>query len=153
MELVQNLINSYGIYALIFLVALEYACFPVSSEIILPLTGAMANSKGLGYIQVVLASSFAGLLGTFVIYMATKFATEKVTTKLKYTSKAYTKCQKLFDRFGSLAVCIGRVIPICRTYIAIPAGLSKMNTSTYIRWSLAGIIVWNSILIGAGYLT
>lgn len=152
MQAFQELINNYGIYALILLVSLEYACFPVSSEIILPLTGAMAHGKGYGYIPIVIISSIAGLLGTLVIYIITKYATEKISKKINNRSKAYRKCQGLFNSYGNLAVCIGRVIPFCRTYIAIPAGLSQMSLITYTRWSLAGILVWNSVLIGAGYL-
>ena len=56
------------------------------------------------------------------------------------------------ERFGALAVCFGRVIPLCRTYIAFIAGSVKQPYSQFLTYSFFGITVWNCILISLGYL-
>lgn len=150
-QLIQ-FINNHGIYAILFFVFLEYACFPISSEIILPLSGAIACTVGQSYILMVIASSAAGLLGTYMIYLLSFKLSQKLNAKLDRQSSSYRKCQDMFARHGRKAVMFSRVIPLCRTYIALPAGISRLPSNEYLTWSAAGIIIWNSILIGAGYV-
>ncbi len=149
-QLIQ-FVNDHGIYAILLFVFLEYACFPISSEIILPLSGAIACALGQSYILIVIASSAAGLLGTYIVYLISFKLSQKINCKLNKQSSSYIKCQNMFARHGRKAVMYGRVIPLCRTYIAFPAGITGLPANDYITWSAAGIIVWNSILIGAGY--
>lgn len=155
MENIIDFITQYGIFAMIFMVFLEYACFPVSSEIVLPLSGAAAAAAGMSFFPVTLVCSVAGLAGTYLIYALSYHAGNKLTKKAeKNNSETAGKlawCTDLIERKGKYAVCISRVIPLFRTYIAFAAGLSGMPQHEYLTWSFLGIVIWNSILIACGY--
>lgn len=164
MDNISLFISQYGIYAIILVVFLEYACFPVSSEIILPLSGAVAAACGFGFFPVTLVCSIAGLLGTYLIYMVSFYSAEKLESKLSQSSKQPNThscqsgsknklawCNSFLNRWGKYAVCISRVIPLFRTYIAFAAGFYKMPQREYLLWSFLGIAVWNSVLIACGY--
>ncbi len=162
MDSLISFITQYGIFAMILMVFLEYACFPVSSEIVLPLTGAAAAAAKMGYFPVTLVCSIAGLMGTYLIYSVSRCAGEKILSGRKERSdkgeagQAYAsrlaKCMKLIEKRGKYAVCISRVIPLFRTYIAFAAGFSGMPRREYLAWSFLGIAVWNSVLIACGYI-
>lgn len=155
MENIIGFISQYGIFAMIVMVFLEYACFPVSSEIVLPLSGAAAAAAGMGFFPVTLVCSIAGLAGTYLIYALSYHAGNKLSEKTAEanaeTSKKLAWCTDMIERRGKYAVCISRVIPLFRTYIAFAAGLSGMSGREYLTWSFLGIVIWNSILIACGY--
>lgn len=164
MENISVFISQYGIYAIILVVFLEYACFPVSSEIILPLSGAVAAACGFGFLPVTLVCSIAGLCGTYLIYLVSYYGAEKLESRLRQspddncTQSPDTKpksklawCNSFLEKWGKYAVCISRVIPLFRTYIAFAAGIYKMPSKDYLMWSFLGIAVWNSVLIACGY--
>jgi membrane protein DedA with SNARE-associated domain len=179
MDFLINFINDYGIFAMLLMVFLEYACFPVSSEIILPLAGAVALACGWSYSLMVICSGIAGLLGTYLVFVIARKASlkiscvsnshhnsqkfkaskEKRNLKIPFFNKnnkiigaaSFSKSQFLIHKYGKFAVGVGRIVPLCRTYIAIPAGISSMSHGEYLIWSFSGILIWNSVLIGAGY--
>lgn len=156
MEFLETLLNEYGIWAMLLLIFLEYACFPVSSEIVLPLSGALAAAKGYPFLLVVPLSIMAGLMGTYVCYGIGHFGGEALLTRLckrfPSTEKGLMRSQNYFERYGSLTVALLRVVPLCRTYIAFVAGAFRMDTTVYLFSSLLGITLWNTFLIGAGYM-
>lgn len=156
MDNLISFITQYGIFAMIIMVFLEYACFPVSSEIVLPLTGAAAAAAGMGYLPVTIVCSIAGLAGTYLIYSVSRYAGEKLAAKGEESEKDNKKklewCMSMIEKRGKYAVCISRVIPLFRTYIAFAAGLAGMSSTDYLMWSFLGIAVWNSILIACGYV-
>ncbi len=155
MEFLETLLNEYGIWAMLLFIFLEYACFPVSSEIVLPLSGALAAAKGYPFLLVVPLSVAAGLLGTYLCYGLGRLGGDSL---LKYICKRFPsmeagiqRSEKYFDRYGSFTVALLRIVPLCRTYVAFVAGALKMPTATYLSSSLLGITLWNTLLIGAGY--
>lgn len=144
-----------GLIAMCIIIMLEYACFPVSSEIVLPLSGAVAAHKGISFFIMILCSVIAGSIGTSFCYSVGRFGGNaligKLIRKFPKTEKGINSSYDKFNRFGSYAVCIGRMIPICRTYIAFIAGAAKQPFSVYFSYSFLGITIWNIILIGIGY--
>ena len=62
------------------------------------------------------------------------------------------RAQQWFDRYGGVAVCIGRLIPAVRSVISVPAGIAQMGLRRFLLWSSIGTIVWTSLLTGLGYL-
>lgn len=156
MNSLVHLISQYGLEAIFGLVLIEYACFPLSSEIVLPFSGAIASVTSIPYILVVAVSVAAGLIGTSICYLIGWFGGGGIlnTIKRKFPKTAKgidTSCER-FDTYGAYAVLFARVIPICRTYIGFVAGAARLNYVTYIASSLIGISLWNSVLIGLGYL-
>ena len=151
-----NLISQYGLAAIFTLILIEYACFPLSSEIVLPFSGAIASMTQIPYVIVVAVSIVAGLIGTSICYFIGRMGGGGILKTIKHKFPQTTKgidasCER-FEHYGAVAVLIARLIPICRTYIGFVAGAAKLNYVTYITSSFIGISLWNSILIGLGYL-
>ncbi len=150
-----ELIYEYGLFAMILIIFLEYSCFPVSSEIVLPFSGAFASLRCISFITVVILSVIAGLAGTSVCYFIGRKGGTRIIDKIKKhfpkSEKGFNASFEKFEKYGGYIVCFGRLVPLCRTYIAFIAGTSGQNYRQYITFSLFGITVWNSILIGLGY--
>ncbi len=156
MQTLANFIDKYGLIAMMFIIFLEYACFPVSSEIILPFSGAFACVHHVPFLVILPLSVIAGLLGTSVCYAVGRFGGN---TLLDALSKRFPKSKasidsskQKFERYGNPAVLFGRMIPLCRTYIAFIAGAAAQPLKEYLTFSAIGIILWNTVLIGVGYL-
>lgn len=156
MQTLLHFLSSYGLPAMFLVILLEYACFPVSSEIVLPLCGALAAASGTSYLTLILSSTLAGILGTCICYAIGRYGgtavLERIMRHFPKTAKPLTASRNKFERCGTYAVAIGRVIPLCRTYIAFIAGASGMKFVPYLVSSLIGITVWNCVLTGIGYV-
>ncbi len=144
-----------GLMAVFLIIMLEYACFPVSSEIVLPFAGALSKNNDIPYIILLLISIPAGLIGTTICYLLGYAGGHRlincITRKFPSTMTGFDYSYSFFDRHGRFAVCVARVIPLCRTYIAFVAGATKQNFSDFLVFSFIGITIWNSVLIGLGY--
>ncbi len=156
MQTLLHFLSSYGLPAMFLVILLEYACFPVSSEIVLPLCGALAAASGTSYPILILLSTLAGILGTCSCYAVGRYGgnaiLERIIHRFPKTEKPLTASKAKFEHYGTYAVAIGRVIPLCRTYIAFIAGASGMKFVPYLISSFIGITVWNSVLTGIGYV-
>ncbi len=149
------LFPQYGTFIMFILILAEYACLPVSSEIILPFAGAYAASCQLPFSLMLSLSILAGILGTSFCYFLGKwggtFLLNKISRRFPKTERPLSASLYAFKHYGVLAVCIGRVIPLCRTYIAFIAGALEQPYTVFLPASLLGITVWNCTLIGIGY--
>lgn len=150
-------IIEYGSYLGIFcIIALEYACFPLPSEAILPFVGLSIAHTSLSFIPAVIISILAGLLGSIICYAIGKYSTNVFLTKINAHSKENTKCIHLlhhwFESYGKWAVSLSRIIPLTRTYISFFAGTSNMAFSPFLLYSSFGICIWNIVLITLGYM-
>ena len=156
MELLTSLFQDYGLPGLCLMIFLEYACFPISSEILLPFCGAFAKSFGISFFLLIPGSVLSGLLGTSVCYFIGRIGGTKLLSFIKKrfpkTQKALNASEEHMERYGSLAVCFGLVIPLCRTYISFIAGGMKQPYRQFLIYSFFGITIWNCLLISLGYL-
>jgi membrane protein DedA with SNARE-associated domain len=158
------LVTAWGYIAIFVTMAGESAGLPLSSEIVVPLGGALASLQKLGLgapvielILVVAISSLANLTGSLVAFYLTRRFGEKVVLskagRWMGLSKGHLRlANRFFDRWGLWAVFIGRLLPIVRTYISFPAGLSRIGYVRFIIVSLLGAIPWNFGLAYAGFL-
>jgi len=155
MNFLSEMIYNYGLIAIFLIIMLEYACFPVSSEIILPLCGAVASANRTNFLVILPLSVLAGLIGTGICYAVGWFGGGAIINAIKRkfpkTEKSINASYERFNENGAWAVCLGRVIPLIRTYIALVAGAAKLNPVTYFFASMLGITIWNTLLIGLGY--
>lgn len=156
MDFITNLISEYGLVAIFIIIMLEYACFPVSSEIVLPFSGAVASANHTNFFVILPLSIIAGLIGTGICFTIGWFGggaiIHMITRKFPKAKKGIDAANNKFQSHGASAVCLGRVIPLIRTYIALIAGASKLNPITYFTASALGISIWNTLLIGLGYI-
>src|ERR1700693_390564 len=158
------LVTAWGYIAIFITMAGESAGLPLSSEIVVPLGGALASLGKLGLggsvaelILVVAVSSAANLTGSLVAFYLTRRFGEKVVLSRAGRwiglSRGHLRlANRFFDRWGLWAVFLGRLLPIVRTYISFPAGLSKIGYVRFIVVSLLGAIPWNFGLAYAGFL-
>src|SRR6267143_1098689 len=159
-----GLVSSWGLIAIFVTMAGESAGVPISSEIVVPLGGALASQGKLNpttpivaFILVVLVSSAANLAGSLIAFYLTRRYGERVILskagRWMGLSKGHLRlANRFFDRWGLWAVFLGRLLPIVRTYISFPAGLSKIGYLRFTIVTLLGAIPWNFGLAYAGFL-
>ena len=159
-----SLVASWGYVAIFVTMAGESAGLPISSEIVVPLGGALASqgkltavSPYLDLILVVLVSSVANLAGSLIAFYLTRRFGERVVLsrggRWMGLSRGHLRlANRFFGKFGLWAVFLGRLLPIVRTYVSFPAGLSKkIGYFWFSVVTLAGAIPWNFALAFAGF--
>jgi membrane protein DedA with SNARE-associated domain len=151
-----SLVSSWGYIAIFVTMAGESAGLPISSEIVVPLGGALASQGKLNLVLVVLVCSVANLVGSLIAFWLTRRYGERVVLsragRWMGLSRGHLRlANRFFDRFGQWAVFAGRLLPIVRTYISFPAGLSKIGYVRFTLATMAGAIPWNFALAYAGY--
>jgi membrane protein DedA with SNARE-associated domain len=153
-------INSSGYFGLFLLMLLEAVFPPIPSELIIPFAGFVAARGDLTFPGVVTAATLGSVAGTIPWYLAgrlfglhrVRYLADRFGRWLTLNAEEIDLATGVFHRFGPWIVLFGRLFPIIRTLISIPAGLAKMPPWQFFGFSLIGMVVWNSILAGAGYL-
>ena len=150
----KELIEQYGLISTFFVVMLEYANFPLPSEVVLPFVGIMVAKGNISFASALIVSIIGGIVGSITNYLLGLYFGKPL---LKYLVKKYSKMQSSIDasmwwmnKYGKISVMISRVVPIARTVISIPAGINKMNLNVFVLYSTIGIALWNSVLIFLG---
>jgi membrane protein DedA with SNARE-associated domain len=151
-----SLVGTWGLPAIFVTMAGESAGLPISSEIVVPLGGALASQGKLNFVLVVLVCSVANLTGSLIAFYLTRRYGERVVLsrfgRWMGLSRGHLRlADRFFARFGLWAVFAGRLLPIVRTYISFPAGVSKIGYVMFILATLAGAVPWNFALAYAGY--
>lgn len=153
-------INSLG-YAGIFLLMLAESLFPpIPSELIIPFAGYSAANGTLNLWLVLLSATVGAVVGMLPWYFAGRlFGLERVRWLadrfgrfMTLNSEEIDTATDWFRRFGPIIVFVGRLMPLIRTLISVPAGLAAMPFWKFLLFSTLGALTWNSILVGAGYL-
>jgi len=150
-----KLVATWGYAAIFVTMTAESAGVPISSEVVVPLGGALASQGKLNFIFVVLLCSVANLTGSLIAFWLTRRYGERVVLsragRWAGLSRGHLRlANRFFDRFGLWAVFVGRLLPIVRTYISFPAGLSRIGYARFTLATLAGAIPWNFALAYAG---
>jgi membrane protein DedA with SNARE-associated domain len=151
-----SLVGTWGLPAIFVTMTGESAGLPISSEIVVPLGGALASQGKLNLVLVVAIASLANLTGSLIAFWLTRRYGERIVLsrlgRRLGLSRGHLKlANRFFERFGLWAVFIGRLLPIVRTYISFPAGVSKIGYIRFVLATLAGAIPWNLALAYAGY--
>jgi len=150
-------LTEFGAVAIFVLVLLEYLNLPgFPAGVIMPLSGIMAANGEMNFGGVMLISAIAGLLGSMGLYLLGWKGGEVF---LERNMKRFPKQRATIEKNvawirskGCMGVFVGKLIPMVRTLIPIPAGVVKMDLVQYMLSSLGGIVIWNFVFIGAGYL-
>lgn len=155
LDYIINIIESLGYFGVFFSVFLEYACLPLPSEILLPFIGVLSSYGTFNLISTIAISVFAGLLGSTICYYIGYFGGSPVldwlSNKSSGAKKSLNKLNSFLTKYDKYAVLIARMFPLTRTYVSLGVGALKMNYRTFISYSFAGIVIWNSVLISLGY--
>lgn len=153
---IVQLITAGGLLAIFLTMSAESAGIPISSEIVVPLGGALASQAKLSFIGVVIAASTGNLLGSLVAYLLVRRYGEALILgpgrRVGLTAGHLRLANRFFARWGLAAVFAGRLLPVIRTYISFPAGLSRITVMPFIAATVLGAVPWNLALAYAGYV-
>ena len=152
--------SSFAYFVIAFAMFLENIIPPIPSEIIMPLGGYFVYQGSLNFYVLVLFGTVGTLLGSFPWYFLGKSLNEQKISKfldrkgkfLGISSNDLSKSRLWFDKYGTLLVFWGRLIPGIRTLISVPAGIELMPMGTFFIWTSLGTLIWVTILTTAGYL-
>lgn len=153
-EVITSVITTMSYPGIFFLMILESALIPIPSEIIMPFSGFLASTGKLNYVGVVLAGSFGNLVGSILTYYLGINVGRKVI--LKYGKYIFFKkehlelTENLFNKYGDRVSFVGRLLPGIRTYVSLPAGIGKTKFTKFVIYTLAGSLIWNSMLTYVG---
>ncbi len=147
------------LYEGIFLAALlETIIPPIPTLAIFPTAGFLAYQQGItifGLIPMIILGAIGATVGTSAIYfIALKLGRVVLLRYLKYVKVNEKKLERVeiwFEKYGDKAVFLGRMIPVMREMISVPAGLLEMKIPKFILYTFAGSCVWSSITILSGY--
>ena len=147
------------LYEGIFLAALlETIVPPIPTLAVFPTAGFLASQQGIpliGVIPMIILGAIGATIGTTAIYLiALKLGRIVLLRYLKYVRVSEKKLDRVevwFEKYGDKAVFLGRMIPVMREMISIPAGLLKMKIPKFILYTFTGSCVWSSVTILAGY--
>lgn len=158
-EIIINLMNQFGYIGIFLLIAIENIFPPIPSEVILTFGGYMTTYSNLNVPLVILSATLGSLLGAIVLYAIGKILNKerlmkivsgKVGKILHLKKEDIESADKWFDTKGEKCVFFCRFIPIVRSLISIPAGMSEMNIPKFLIYTTIGSLIWNSVLVVVG---
>jgi membrane protein DedA with SNARE-associated domain len=157
-EFAISVINQIGLVGAALIIALEVIVPPIPSEAILLLTGFNVALGTFSFIEALIATTVGALVGASLLYALGYFFTEERLEAIvgkygKYVGlplKDLKRTMDWFERYGGPLVLFGRMFPIIRSLVSIPAGLVKMGIAKFYLFSSVGIIIWNSSWITIG---
>ena len=144
--LLVGLIATGGYLAVAILMAIQSACIPIPSEIIMPLAGYALAHTQTQLILLATVASLASNLGSVPAYWVGarggRPMVERYGSWLLLSRRDLDLVDRFFDRFGSITVLVGRMLPIVRTFIAFPAGVARMNQWKFHLYTFVGSWPW-----------
>lgn len=138
-------------------VALENLFPPIPSEVVLPLAGFAAARGRFGLIEAIIWTTIGSTVGALALYwLGHKLGVERLRSLARKIPlmkvSDIDRTNDWFGRHGRSAVFFGRMLPMFRSFISIPAGVERMALAAFTAWTFAGSAVWNTVLVGAGYV-
>lgn len=148
------ILQGMGYGGVLICMAIQSACIPLPSEVILPFTGFLVHQ---GRMELHLAAAMAtlgGLLGSWVAYGVGLWGGRPFLVRfgpyLLISPHDLDLADRWFARRGEGTVLLGRILPLVRSFISLPAGISRMGFWKFTLYTVIGLYVWNYALIGAG---
>ena len=155
----QHFITQYGYLAVFVLMLAESACIPVPSEVIMLLGGALAAGAVAGahpsLAGIIIAGVLGNVAGSYVAWAVGRYAGQAAVRRwgrrVGIREREVDRSAAWFERHGNTAVLVGRVIPVVRTFISLPAGFAAMPPVRFGVYTTLGCIPWTAALGFAGY--
>jgi membrane protein DedA with SNARE-associated domain len=149
-------IRSWGYGGIFGLMILEASSLPIPSEIILPFAGYLVSTGHMDFYLTLTVATVAALAGSLIDYfiglkgvqMLTKY---RLLGRAIFSENQLKIAANYFTKYGSIMVFVGRLIPVVRTLISFPAGAVKMPIAKFVAYTVAGCVLWNSLLLYVGY--
>lgn len=145
-----GIINTTGYVGIFLLSALESAAIPIPSEVVIPFSGFLAASGKFSFWGVITVATVANLAGSIVLFLVGRSGGRWILERYgKYVlihKKDLDAADKWFVRHGIAAVFWGRMLPVVRTFISLPAGVARMGLPRFSLFTFLGALPWNFVL-------
>jgi membrane protein DedA with SNARE-associated domain len=149
-------ILSLGYPGIMVLMAIESSVLPLPSELVMPPAGYLAAKGHMNGVLAVAAGTLGSVIGALVNYALALFVGEPLLRKYgKYvlvSARSLDRTEAFFRRHGEISTLIGRLLPVVRHLISIPAGVSRMNLGRFIFFTALGAGIWCAILTYLGWI-
>lgn len=158
-ELILTFMEEYGTLAVFLLIFIENIFPPIPSEVILTFGGVMTTVTDITALSVIFSATAGSVAGAMVLYLTGYLITDRMLERilsgfagraLGFSAEDVRSAQEWFLKKGDMAVFFCRLVPIVRSLISIPAGLSRMPMAPFFLLTAAGSLIWNAALVYAG---
>lgn len=158
-NLIIDVMNSYGYIGICLLILIENLFPPIPSEVILTFGGFMTTNSNITILGVIISSTLGSILGGIALYYIGKILNKERLIKivkskygklLRIKPKDIESADRWFDEKGNKTVFFCRFIPVVRSLISIPAGMSEMPIMKFIVYTAFGSAIWNTVLVCIG---
>ncbi len=151
-----ELMDTLGGVGAALVVGLDNLFPPIPSELVLPLAGFSASKGVFTLAGALFWTTLGSVVGAIIVYLAGVLLgqerTRTIVGKIPLVKVSdFDKTEKWFAKHGTKAVFFGRMIPLFRSFISLPAGVEKMNFAKFLVLTAAGSLIWNTIFVVAGY--
>lgn len=155
---ITDFMEQFGYLGILFLIALENVFPPIPSEVILTFGGFMTTKTELTALGVIVIATLGSVIGAIILYYIGRILDverlEKIIDRwgkyLRVKKEDIRRADAWFDKHGNLAVFLCRMVPLIRSLISIPAGMSGMKLVPFLFYTTIGTIIWNTILVLLG---
>ncbi|QXE89401.1 DedA family protein [Geomonas subterranea] len=148
-------IGAMGYPGIFLLMALESSVFPIPSELVMPPAGYLAQQGQMNMLVAIVCGTLGSLIGAYANYFAAHYLGRPLLLKYgKYvfiTEEKFAKVERFFKDHGEISTFIGRLLPVVRHLISLPAGLAGMNHVKFSLYTLLGAGIWVTVLTFIGY--
>ncbi len=153
---VMSVISVLGHVGVGILMAIDSCNIPIPSEVTMPFAGFLAQSGVLSLWGVIIAGTVGSVVGSLASYYLAHWIMG-YRTRVKWLGKLFSnnrvsQAERWFLKYGNLSVFIGRMVPIVRTFISLPAGIARMNVWMFTLFTVVGSFIWSAVFAYAGYI-
>jgi len=149
-------IGAMGYPGIFLLMAMESSIIPVPSELVMPPAGYLAQQGKMSMTAAILCGTVGSLVGAYANYFAAQYLGRPLLLKYgRYvfiTEEKFAKVERFFLKHGEISTFIGRLLPVVRHLISLPAGLAGMNHLKFSLYTLLGAGLWVTVLTCIGYV-
>lgn len=158
-EFVISIMNQFGYFGIFFLIFIENIFPPIPSEVVLLFGGFMTTYSKLNLVGMIIFSTLGSTVGAIVLYFIGKILNKerlkrivsgKIGKVLRLKASDIDKADRWFDTKGNKTVFFCRFIPVVRSLISIPAGMSEMAMGKFLLYTITGSLIWNTVLLFVG---
>lgn len=148
-------ISMLGYSGIVLMMAIESACIPLPSEIIMPFSGYLVSTGQFTLFGTALAGAIGCVIGSIVAYAVGRYGGRDLVLKygryILIAPSDVKRADRWFTKYGQSTVFFSRLLPVIRTFISLPAGIARMKFVPFVIWTFVGSFPWCYILSYAGY--
>ena len=149
-------IDGWGYYAVAILMALENACIPIPSELILGFAGYMIYAGRMTFTMAMVAGMVGGMAGSYFAYYVGHYGGRPFVDrygKYFFVKKSHVDiAHEWFDKYGIKAVFFSRMLPVVRTFISLPAGFAHVDMKQFFFYTFLGSLPWTALILFIGMM-